>query len=210
VALCAWAFLAPGNAPLLGAIVTAILLTAFGWLIFRYRDHTVQEALVTVAGIFYVGWLLCHLLLLRGLGSGTGWDTGFRWLILAFLCTWVGDSVAYFVGINLGRHKLAPGISPNKSVEGAVGGGIGTVAVGWLWGPLVGVAPWLGALITAGAYVFSVLGDLTESALKRYAGVKDSGRILPGHGGVLDRFDSSLFVLPYIYYIALLVLRYGG
>ncbi|MDB4893904.1 MAG: phosphatidate cytidylyltransferase [Firmicutes bacterium] len=200
--LLLWAALAPGNAAILGAIFAGTMLAVLIWLIFRYQERSVLDALVTVAGVVYVGWLLSHLLLIRELGAGTGWDQGLKWLTLAFIVTWVADSFAYFFGRAFGKHKLAPHISPGKSVEGAVGGGVCTVIVGALWGPVIGIAAWQGGLIAACAFVLSVLGDLAESALKRHTGVKDSGALLPGHGGVLDRFDSSLFVLPFVYYVA--------
>lgn len=200
LALQVWAALAPENAAYLGAIFAGTGLAVLIWLIFTYRRHNIVDAFMTIAGVVYVGWLLSHLLLLRG--SGTGWDLGLKWLTLAFFCTWAADSVAYFAGRAFGKRKLAPDISPKKSVEGAIGGAIATVLVGWFWGPVIGIAPWQGALVACFAFVVSVLGDLAESALKRYTGVKDSGALLPGHGGVLDRFDSSLFVLPFVYYVA--------
>jgi phosphatidate cytidylyltransferase len=197
-----WAEWAPDNATILGALFAATMLGTLVWLLFSYKQHTIVDALVTAAGVLYVGWLLSHLLLIRGLGQGTGWDLGLKWLTLSFFCTWVADSFAYFFGRAFGKRKLAPHISPNKSVEGAVGGGVCTLIVGGLWGPVIGIQFWQGALIALFAFVLSVLGDLAESALKRYTGVKDSGHLLPGHGGVLDRFDSSLFVLPFVYYVA--------
>jgi len=199
--LLASAHLTPGDPVILGAIVAFTAIATLSWLIFRYADRNIIDVLVTVAGVVYVGWLWAHLLLLRGLGAGTGWDTGLKWVMMAFLCTWAADSFAYFVGVAMGKHKLAPLISPGKSVEGAAGGGVGAVVVGGLWAPMVGIAAWQGALIGVGIFVLSVLGDLAESALKRYTGVKDSGRSIPGHGGVLDRFDSSFFVLPFVYYV---------
>ncbi|HYF95543.1 MAG TPA: phosphatidate cytidylyltransferase [Symbiobacteriaceae bacterium] len=201
--LLLWAFLTPENAVLLGAIFAASGLTVLTWLIFRFQERNIIDALVTLAGIMYVGWLMAHLLLLRQLGgTGTGWDAGLKWLSFAFFSTWVADSLAYFTGMAFGKRKLAPVISPKKSVEGAVGGGVSTLLVGALYAPVVGISAWQGALIALGAFALSVLGDLAESALKRYTGVKDSGSLLPGHGGVLDRFDSSLFVLPFVYYVA--------
>lgn len=208
LAMYGWAFLAPGSSALLGAVVTAAVIAVMIWLLFRYENRTVEDAVVTLFGIFYLG-LFSYLLLLRGLGTGTGLDDGLRWVSMALVCTWVGDSCAYFFGIRFGKRKLAPAISPNKSVEGAVGGGVSTVVAGWFWSAVVGVAPWQGALVAAGAFCLSVLGDLTESALKRYAGVKDSGKLLPGHGGVLDRFDSSLFVWPFVYYVAIFLFQRG-
>jgi phosphatidate cytidylyltransferase len=205
LAIFTWAVLAPENGVLLGGILTGTMLTLLCWVVFGFRSHTVMDAFVSVSGIVYVGWLLSHLLLLRGLGAGTGWDVGLKWVTLAFFSTWVADSTAYFFGRAFGKQKLAPDISPKKTVEGAIGGGLSALLVAALWGPVVGITAWQGGLIGAGVSVLSVLGDLAESALKRYTGVKDSGALLPGHGGVLDRFDSSLFVLPFVYYIAKLV-----
>ncbi|MGE5676055.1 MAG: phosphatidate cytidylyltransferase [Mycobacterium leprae] len=205
--LLLWAELAPTNTALLGAIFAATVMGVFSWVLRRYEERNVMDGLVTISGVLYVGWLVSHLILLRGLGNGTGWDTGLKWVTLAFFCTWVADSLAYFVGRAFGKHKLAPKISPKKSVEGAIGGGVSTVIVGALWGPVVGITAFQGGAIAVVAFILSVVGDLSESALKRYCGVKDSGNLLPGHGGVLDRFDSSLFVLPFIYYMAQLFVR---
>ncbi|HYG60164.1 MAG TPA: phosphatidate cytidylyltransferase [Symbiobacteriaceae bacterium] len=200
LAMQAWSFLAPGDPVLLGLLFAATGIGVLCWLLFNFARRNVVDAMVTMAGVVYVGWLLSHMLLIRG--GGTGWDVGLKWLAFGFLSIWSADSFAYFAGRAFGKRKLAPAISPGKSVEGAIGGAVATVPLGWLLAPLVGIAPWQGALISVGAFVLSVLGDLAESALKRYCGVKDSGKILPGHGGVLDRFDSSLFVLPYVYYVA--------
>lgn len=202
VGLLLWAQLAPGDAIWLGALFAAAPIALLVWLIFHYAEASILDVLVTAGGLLYVGWLLSHLILLRGLGEGTGWDLGLKWVTLAFFGTWVADSAAYFAGRAFGRRKLAPLISPNKSVEGAIGGGLGTLLLGWFYAPVVGILAWQGALVAAGIFALSVLGDLAESALKRYVGVKDSGTLLPGHGGVLDRFDSSLFVLPFVYYVA--------
>lgn len=205
VALYAWAFFRPGEALWLGATLVAGAIGTFTWLLFNFGRRTVVDALVTLAGVVYVGFLLSHLLLLRGLGEGAGWDLGLRWVGFAFLTTWAADTFAYFVGLSLGRRKLAPMISPGKSVEGVLGGSVGAVVVGWLYAPVLGLPGWQTGLVALLISVVSVLGDLSESALKRYAGVKDSGTLLPGHGGVLDRFDSSLFVLPFVYYVARLL-----
>jgi phosphatidate cytidylyltransferase len=202
LALITWAALSPQHGLYLGAMLAAIPMALLAWLLVRFRTRNVTDALVTFFGVVYVGWLLSHLLLLRSLGEGTGWDLGLRWVLFAFVGTWVADSFAYFIGRAFGRRKLLPAVSPNKSVEGAIGGGVATVITGWFLAVMVGISPWQGAAIGFGIFVLSVLGDLAESALKRYAGVKDSGSLIPGHGGVLDRFDSSLFVLPFVYYVA--------
>ena len=120
-----------------------------------------------------------------------------------FIGTWASDSFAYFVGSALGRHKLCPSISPNKTIEGAVGAVVGTTltiaALGAFFGwPLLLMAV-LGALIA----VFATVGDLVESVAKRETGIKDSGNIIPGHGGVWDRFDSVLFTAPLVYYFTM-------
>lgn len=205
LALILWAGLLPPDGRYLGAILSLSTIVILSWTVIRYERFTVVDGLLTLGGVAYVGLLLSHLLLLRRLGEGTGWDLGFRWVLLAFLCTWAADTMAYFVGIAFGRHKLAPRVSPKKSVEGLLGGMAGALVVGLLYAPVLAVAPWQGALVGLAISLISVMGDLTESAIKRYVGTKDSGKLLPGHGGILDRFDSSLFVLPFVYYIAALL-----
>jgi len=136
--------------------------------------------------------------------TGQPYIAGFRLVILVFLLTWSADTGAYLVGSILGRHKLAPRISPGKSIEGVAGGvlfaiGAGVVAARtFMHGELT---PWFGALLGAIAAIVGLLGDLVESQLKRDARVKDASDAIPGHGGALDRFDSVLFVAPLIYYV---------
>lgn len=122
-------------------------------------------------------------------------------LFFALALNWVGDSAAYYVGRAIGKHKLAPSVSPGKSWEGAVASVVGAIVFGLLYlGRFVPQIPlWEVAVIAAIANVAGQLGDLAESALKRGAGLKDSGNLLPGHGGFLDRLDSSLFALPVVY-----------
>jgi phosphatidate cytidylyltransferase len=125
------------------------------------------------------------------------------WLLATVV---VSDSAQFYTGRAFGRHKLAPAISPGKTVEGAVGGLLAATVVGFVIGPraLPGLAPAVGSLVAAGLAAFGLAGDLFESALKRSAGVKDSSDIIPGHGGVLDRIDAYLFAAPMFY----LALRY--
>jgi len=118
---------------------------------------------------------------------------------ILFLCVliWAADTGAYFAGKNLGKHKLAPSISPAKTWEGWAGGALLTLATGWAAGYFLPDIPLSHRLVAAGVVaIFGPLGDLAESMLKRSAGVKDSGTFLPGHGGLLDRFDAFLLVLP--------------
>ncbi len=148
----------------------------------------------SVFGVFYVGGLLAALPLLhRGAGAG--------WVALAIAVTFANDTGAYFAGRAFGRHKLAPAISPGKTVEGAVGGLVAALTV-----TLVARAYFLPTLRLRDSLIIGVVasvvgpaGDLVESLLKRTGGVKDSGRSIPGHGGVLDRIDALLFVSAYVY-----------
>lgn len=136
------------------------------------------------------------------------------WLI--FISSWVCDTCAYFSGMALGKHKLAPVLSPKKSVEGAVGGVIGSAVVGALFAwiflvPLSGETNyiWLVAIIGGVGAVISQIGDLSASAIKRNHEIKDYGKLIPGHGGIMDRFDSVLFTAPIIYYLCVLLLQVG-
>jgi phosphatidate cytidylyltransferase len=166
---------------------------------------------VTVFGAVYTGGLLSYGVLLRHLPAVTGPLHGTVLLFAPVLLTWSSDTFAYFVGRAFGRHKLIPKVSPGKTVEGAVGAVVGTIVVAVAYAQLLQQFPGLSMGVPMAALfglVISVaaqVGDLAESLLKRDAGVKDSGRLLPGHGGALDRFDSLLFTLP----IAYLFFRYG-
>ncbi|MBI5379790.1 MAG: phosphatidate cytidylyltransferase [Nitrospirae bacterium] len=161
-----------------------------------------QDVALTLFGVFYVAWLLGFLIRLRDLEGGVAL------LLLLFLVTWVGDSAAFFVGSTWGRRPLAPAISPKKTWEGALGGFLAGLATTWgaghLWLPPISLADTL--LLGTVLGVLTQLGDLTESLLKRGAGVKDSSSLLPGHGGLLDTVDSLLFSSPALYYFAVYVL----
>jgi phosphatidate cytidylyltransferase len=132
------------------------------------------------------------------------WERSRWWLLFALLLNWIGDSAAYYIGRRVGRHKMAPRISPNKSWEGAAASMLASCAFAALYLPRLIPAVALGPAIMLGVAgnVAGQVGDLAESALKRGAGVKDSGTMLPGHGGWLDRVDSVLFALPVIYALA--------
>ncbi|KRA21214.1 MULTISPECIES: phosphatidate cytidylyltransferase [unclassified Lysobacter] len=128
-----------------------------------------------------------------------GQPNGHRWLLTALAIVWAADSGAYFAGRKFGRLKLAPRVSPNKTIEGVVGGVLAGVAVGIAFASFAGAQPYqlpAVALVAFVAVLFSVVGDLFESLLKRHAGVKDSGHLIPGHGGILDRVDGVLAALP--------------
>lgn len=157
----------------------------------------------TIFGVFYVGWLGSHVILLRQLGEGMpGDDLGGAFVILAFALAWGADTGAYFVGHALGRRKLMARVSPEKSVEGAVGGLAFALLAAFISKmTFASFLTWtdVAALGVASA-VMATLGDLVESLMKRDVRIKDTSRALPGHGGMLDRFDSVLFVAPLVYY----------
>lgn len=147
---------------------------------------------VTLLGALYVGYLFSYLVRLRALSVGPLHDSPFP-ALLVISVVWAADSAAYFVGLGAGRHKLVPLISPHKSVEGAVAGIVGGLAAGVIFARIVGLPLLMAGTLGAVSALASVCGDLWESAIKREAGVKDSGWVLPGHGGMLDRFDGLLF-----------------
>ncbi|HEY3099723.1 MAG TPA: phosphatidate cytidylyltransferase [Methylomirabilota bacterium] len=153
----------------------------------------------TLLAVTYIGWLLGFGILLHHTSA-----LGDELLLYVVGVTWIGETAAYVVGSTMGRHKLAPVISPKKSVEGALAQLVASVATGaavgaWLL-PTCGAGVWLGAGALLG--VVGQFGDLAESAIKRSAGTKDTGALIPGHGGVLDRIDSLLFNLPAFYYFS--------
>jgi phosphatidate cytidylyltransferase len=182
----------------LGGVLAALL-----WLIAFYQGRDWPGAAAyLIGGPVYVGFLLAHALVLRELG-GNGGDLGRNWLLVALLVTFATDSGAFFVGRSLGRHSLAPRISPNKTWEGAVGGFLLAVVAALALGQFLelGISRWQTALIGATVGVVSQLGDLFESKLKRISNVKEAGSIIPGHGGILDRLDSLLVSIPAVYYL---------
>ena len=128
-------------------------------------------------------------------------DASPYWLLFALALSWVGDTAAYYVGKSFGRHSLAPRVSPKKTWEGSAASVAGSVVFGWLFLRvfLPQVPAWHAMTLAAAANAAGQAGDLAESAIKRGAGVKDSGSILPGHGGLLDRVDSTLFAMPVVY-----------
>jgi phosphatidate cytidylyltransferase len=137
---------------------------------------------------------------------------GRYWLLFALMVNWIGDTGAYYVGRKFGRHKLAPLISPGKSWEGAFASAVTSLIFGMVFLPLaIGGTPlWAAAAISLAANAAGQTGDLAESALKRGAGVKDSGTMLPGHGGMLDRLDSSLFAMPVVYTLVMALQQARG
>lgn len=191
---------------LLPSIVTMAIIASFLVILFRGRQPYIANVATTTLGFMYAGWLAAHLLLLRQIGASgigafkIGTNAGLFLLIFMFSIILVTDIGAYYFGSKFGKTKLAPTISPKKTVEGAIGGGflgilISTLGIFYTNLTLLQCII-SGIIITAAAQ----LGDLSESLLKRDAGVKDSSDILPGHGGFLDRADSYIFSIPVAYY----------
>ena len=184
------------------------LIAALLWLVVNLRKPGFfRPWAYAVAGPTYVGFLLAHALLLRQLDGEP--DLGRDWLLFALLVTFASDTGAYLTGRALGRHAMAPSISPGKTWEGAFGGTTWAVGIALALGALLqlSVPYWQAATVGLAIAVSAQLGDLAESRLKRATGVKDAGTILPGHGGVLDRLDSIVFALPVVYYLVALVLK---
>jgi phosphatidate cytidylyltransferase len=184
-------------------LIPAAVALPLLWLLLRSRgEKTLANWLWTVGGIFYIGWMLGHFIPLRELEQGRDW------VILALFTTFAADSGAYLFGRAWGRHLMVPKISPGKTWEGTFAGIIAGIAAAVALNAILGlpVGYWqvsiLGFLIAAVAFA----GDLVESMLKRKAGVKDAGRLIPGHGGILDRLDSVVFTVVLVYYYVVWVI----
>lgn len=188
---------------LLGALVFAYILCCYLYFLYNHVTFTPVDLALTILAVIYVAWGFSHLLLLRQLEQGF-------WLVLyVFIISWATDTGAYFAGMYLGKHKLAPGISPNKTWEGFVGGLLTSMAIALIFTSLLSLE--INRILVLIAPLVSVggqLGDLFESSIKRFAHTKDSGNLIPGHGGVLDRFDSMLWAAPLTYYLILIISRY--
>lgn len=196
---------ASGNGVLLTAILSFAVMAILMLNLLRIDDQGLEMIRVgkVMLGIMYIPLLMSHFILIRQTSSGVLWI--FFILVLAFS----GDIAAYYIGRAMGKKKLLPKVSPGKTVEGAIGLVVGSVAgcllFRQLFFPLLSV-PHAVILGLVGS-IAGQLGDLCESALKRAAGVKDSGVILPGHGGILDRLDCLMFITPFVYYYRVFVIR---
>ncbi len=171
-----------------------------------FKDIKAKQAAMTFLGIFYVALPMSYLYQIRML------ENGIFIFILLFVCSWIADTCAYFVGSAIGKHKLVPVLSPKKSVEGAIGGVAGSALIGGIYGFVLGniidknmTVPFI--IICATGAIISIFGDLAASAIKRNYDIKDYGKLIPGHGGILDRFDSMIFVAPIVFYVAKLVIK---
>jgi phosphatidate cytidylyltransferase len=191
------------HAPLLVSLLVLACMAYFLVTFERGNQHAAIDFGITLSGVFYMGWLAAYLVSLRALPDGM-W-----WVLTVLAAVWIADSMAYVVGSRIGRHKMTPRLSPKKSWEGYFGGIIfgipitALLAVLWqvLAGAPIAVAPGNAAVLALAIGTLTVLGDLGESMIKRQFGVKDSGHLLPGHGGVFDRIDSWLWAGVIGYYL---------
>jgi phosphatidate cytidylyltransferase len=220
-------------APWFWLLITALLIVGTTVVIWTrgVDGRPLAAAAAVLFGALLTGATLSYIVFLRGslahspyrFNGGeldafvTGSWAGFSMVAYPLAVTWINDTFAYFGGRALGRHKLIPRVSPGKTVEGTVSGLIGAILTSVLFAHFV-FGEWLGIPVGVLAAIFggvllsagAVLGDLAESLLKREAGVKDSGTLLPGHGGVLDRFDALYFTIPLAYWFLFFVMRLGG
>lgn len=189
--------------PELEMFVLGFLILLMAVYVLSFPKYQADQVFAGFSGVFYVAVMLSCVYQTRMLPAGAY----IVWLI--FLCSWGCDTCAYCVGVLIGKHKMAPRLSPKKSVEGAIGGVLGTALLTILYGfifreqmQLPEKYIFLLAGITAVGAVISMIGDLAASAIKRNYDIKDYGKLIPGHGGILDRFDSVIFTAPIIYYLA--------
>lgn len=187
-----------GLTALMFAFIANYLMCTFG-----ENTYSMSSVSYSLFGLIYIVMGLGSLLLIRHDWlyysltmpiAGENWGVVMLWLLL--FCTWASDTFAYFAGRAFGKRKIVPSISPNKTLEGFIGGFIGCIITGIIYASISNIPVYLGAYVGVICGVLAPLGDLFESKLKRLCNVKDSGTLLPGHGGVLDRFDSLLFTAP--------------
>ena len=226
---CAWL----GNIEELLAVLTLGMLTIFLMTVILHGTVIPIDACASIAGVLYIGLPFSHLILLRFIDDekiqtpidsvttimnnglpiesaidtlmSFNFDVGSALIWILFICTWSSDTFAYFVGTAIGSHKLASSISPNKTIEGFLGSIVGTTAMAILIGNVIFNFPFVEmAILGLILSIVATLGDLVESVMKRFTGVKDSGILLPGHGGMLDRFDSIFYTAPVFYYFIII------
>lgn len=192
------------------ALIVGIMLIMTVYVV-KYPKYTAKQVMMSVFGIMYVAVMLSYVYKIRVL------DSGVYLVWLAIICAWGNDTCAYLAGITLGRHgkhKMSPILSPKKSMEGFFGGIIGATALGGIYGAVIqghlneiNNPVVLFAIIGFFGALLSVVGDLAASAIKRNYEIKDYGKLIPGHGGILDRYDSVIFTAPVVYYLVTIINR---
>lgn len=185
------------------ALVMLFLILLMFTYVFTYPKYQAKDVMAVFFGMFYVAVMLSYVYQIRVLESGV------YLAFLIFICSWGCDTCAYCAGKMFGKHKMAPVLSPKKSIEGAIGGVLGTALLTVIYTSVFRAQIGLDisgiitlAVISAVAGLISMVGDLTASAIKRNYDIKDYGTLIPGHGGIMDRFDSMMITAPIIYYLA--------
>ena len=194
------------SAPAQGMVLALTVIAVLAVYVFAFPKFKARQVITAVFGLIYVAVFLSFVLKLRNMDGGAY----LVWLI--FLASWGADTCAYCVGMLFGKHKMAPVLSPKKSVEGAVGGVIGAALIGLIFAIVfrnhltVFTMP-IPALMIIGAVgaLISMIGDLAASAIKRQYNIKDYGTLIPGHGGIMDRFDSVIITAPLIWYLICII-----
>lgn len=179
----------------------AYLIVLMGTYVFTFPKFKAEDVMVCFFGMFYVILMLSYIYQVRMMQDGAY----IVWLI--FLCSWGCDTCAYLVGVMFGKHKMAPVLSPKKSIEGGIGGVAGAALLGFIYATIfkdkitIDNANIIFPIVCAVGGIISQIGDLTASGIKRNHDIKDYSRLIPGHGGILDRFDSVIITAPIIYYL---------
>ena len=189
------------------ALAIGFLILIMAVYVFTYPKYRSEHVTLAFFGLFYVAFMLSYVYQIRMLEQGAY----LVWLV--FLCSWGCDTCAYCVGVTMGKHKMAPVLSPKKSVEGGIGGVVGAALLGAIYAiainrfaPAANADALQYALICGIGGMISQVGDLAASAIKRNHDIKDYGKLIPGHGGILDRFDSVIITAPIIYYMAIVLM----
>ncbi len=188
-----------------GEAAACVVIAVMALYVINYPKRSAEQAVSASFSFIYVAFMLSFIYLIR-IEEG-----GIIRVWLVFLSSWVADTAAYFTGVKFGKHKMTPTLSPKKTWEGAVGGIIGAGCAGILFSVIFdgARAPFRYLLICLLGAIISIFGDLAASAIKREKGIKDYGTLIPGHGGIMDRFDSVIFIAPGIYFLTQIFLNSG-
>lgn len=188
--------------------VLFVLIASMFVYVFTFPRFRAEQVMAAFFSFVYAPVMISFILQTRQMERGIY----IVWMI--FISSWICDSCAYLTGIKIGKHKLTPNLSPKKSIEGAIGGIVGSAVVGGLYGYFITEKMsseqdmiWIFVLISSVGAIVSQIGDLAASAIKRNHGIKDYGNLIPGHGGIMDRFDSVIFTAPMIYALAVLLIE---
>lgn len=183
-------------------LMITYLLVILAVYVIKFPTYHDREIMAAFMSFFYVSVMLSYIVKIRDM------ENGGYFVVLCFICSWGNDTLAYCVGVLFGKHKMSPKLSPKKSIEGLIGGIVGAGLLGLLYSfllksklPATSYLPLRMFVICALGAIPAVIGDLAASAIKRNNDIKDYGKLIPGHGGVLDRFDSMIFTAPMIYFL---------